>query len=179
MEFSLFPGLSSPKVQMRFSLPNHSSSRGYRGLSYSTAKQLNMYISQKIFMLRGERAVVRHELFQSVSRTWAWAKSARSHFIDPVYVSFMPSWKYRVLPRAWAVVPHLQHVLPVSFHCYGYTVLPMRKHPSWWWGRQVMVQHGPVCPSPPSTCRWWQPLDGSNALWVGRKGPDLSQQMKN
>lgn len=49
---------------MRFSLPNHGSSRGYRGLSYSTAKQLNMYISQKIFMFQGERAVVRMSCFR-------------------------------------------------------------------------------------------------------------------
>lgn len=43
--------------------------RVHRAHSYSTAKQLNIYISQKVFMLRGERAVVSHEMFQSLSRT--------------------------------------------------------------------------------------------------------------
>lgn len=50
MEFSLFPGWSSPKVQMRFSLPNHGSSRGYRGLSYSTAKQLNVHFPKDLYV---------------------------------------------------------------------------------------------------------------------------------
>lgn len=56
--------------------------------SPSPAKQLNVYVSQKDFMLLRERAAVRREMFQSPLHTWVRTKSLRVHFIAPVYVLF-------------------------------------------------------------------------------------------
>lgn len=102
--------------------------------SPSPAKQLNVYVSQKDFMLLRERAAVRREMFQSPLHTWVRTKSLRVHFIAPVYVPFFfhPSWKYRALPKAQVIMLCLKHTSPVL-------VLP----------RQAMLQR---------SLRWQQPL---------------------
>lgn len=74
---------------------------------------------------------------------------------------FIPSWKYQVLPKAWAIIPHLKCVLPGPSHCYSYTTLPGAETPASDGGMQAMLRHNlcsSACPSPPSSWRGWQPL---------------------